>query len=439
MSFKFKHFFVLLIAATIIAVGIFIRIDKERKAVEFDFSSTLSNIMQTLPSEETKFANELKNALNEAFTKSNVNDKSFLMVNASVKTEESEIPIDKLSVNPDFQREFYIASLFKPFFVAAYIDIMNVEDLEYKIPFKFVKEDGRKTEIANRIFEYLNHDTVTDPLLVNVFAKDFKNRNLSIDEIYDELVNSEKYKNFEFSFKDLLTDTLGPSSNWGILILRDHMSLNGYEDDKGASSALEDYVNEFLKVNNLPETFRFFLSEKADKDKKYNSTKFYELEFLFDSFYKNSFEIPAEIHKHLILAMEDISDNPSKSNRRHEIKSISKQLGFTPKIEEKSGYIGFDFAATPALDQLNGWDLIPTVKDKRLIILNISSYSRIHLKNGEFIDLFYALASPTHLSLDPYYEEFNDEYLDYKNNILDNIETSLKEILQQHADLLEVL
>lgn len=439
MRFKFRHLIILIASIVIFALGFYIRYKKTHVYVPFDFDSYLVEVTSTLPSDEVKFVRDLENALNVAFTQSNLNERSFVMVNATLKTPSYQLNVDNLKTNPDYNHEFYIASTYKPFMIAAFIDLLNIKTLDFEIPFKFQSHQFRMREMASVIYEYNLRDTISDSLITNYFAQDFKEGNFTVGEIYHELTTNEKYTGFKFTLREIIKESLGPSSNWTVVLMRDHLALNGYDNDKKAATALENVINDFLFKNKMPREFRFILSENAEREKKFNTMRFYHLEFLFDALYRNSFEIPAEIHEYMIDSMKFIPENPEKSNQRHEIKSIARLFDVDAEIYEKSGYIGFDLGAAPGLDVANGWDRFPQIENKRVIIFNTSTYARIALSTGKYVDLIYAIASPTHLGLDPYYEELNREYLDYKNNILDNLEKNIGKVLSKYSSLITSL
>ncbi|MEO6728796.1 MAG: hypothetical protein ABIM99_02630 [Candidatus Dojkabacteria bacterium] len=387
------------------------------------------------------FASDLKAAFARAVDKTNLPETSISMADAYVGNDTRNNKTD-YSTNLDTQKQFYIASVIKPLYVSAIIDILKITDINYKVPFKFVDADKTFHKISEELSEYISYKYQTDSLLVDKIVPILEEAGVSTKEdIYTELTTNPKIVGYEFTLEDILKYTLGPSSNWGLSILRNHFSLKQSLDEESGANAVETYLNNYLKKNNFTGNLIVNLSTKSISQKTFNTDNFFEIEYLFQAFFENKFNLNTKVFELMKVSMEDVSSDAQKENRRHEIKSMAKNVfgDNVAVILEKSGYIGLDFEAAPGLNTLNGWDKLTAQDGKRIVFFDASAFSRIYLKNGFFIHFNYSIAAPFYISLDPAYEELNDDYLVNKDSINDALQTEIKPVLTKYKEYIKFL
>ncbi len=399
-------------------------------------NSTSSKLQRDYTAE---FSNELNQAFEQALTEMDLPKESVVMFD-SFRGNEAQIIEKKFESKETSKKQFYMASSIKPAYTAAFINILNIKDLDYKIPFKFIKEDSNKREIALQTWQHVAFGYDQDVFITDYIAPYFKGKGLTFQQITDEIMKSDTFKNLEFSLKDLIKMTLGPSSNWGLVLFRNHIALKLGTDEKAAVNTIEFYLNDFLKKNGVTSNIRIFMSAQAEADKTYNSTYFYELEYLFKWLFENKFNLKQEILDEMKLAMQNVAANPARVNRRHEMKSIAKPVfgEGKPLIIEKSGYIGLDFSATPGLDKANGWDKLPAKSGKKIVFFDASSFSRTYFKTGNFVQFNYSMSVPVYMSTKISYEELNNDYLVVKNKILDKLESKVRPVFEKYKDAIVI-
>src|SRR5260221_6666348 len=355
------------------------------------------------------FAKDLQTSFYSSMQSLDLPKESIFMAN-SYYGNESQKESNFDFADPSLTNQFYMASTVKPFYIAAFINLLSVKSLDYKVPFTFVEEPLYKWQIASEISDYIQHGYEEDDLLVKYIVPFFsgvEKEKATPEFIYDELIGNPMILNYQFSLRDIIRSTLGPSSNWGLTILRNHLALKKYGTEEGASQAVEDYLNNFLKQNNVSSNLRLNLSANSKRDKTFNTDYFYEVEYLFEFFYEHKFNINKDIFDSMKNSMRNVSDEPVTHNRSHEIKSIASSIfgSSSPDIIEKSGYIGLDYESAPGLNAVNGWNDLKTIDGKRIVFFTASDFSRIQLENGRFVQFNYSIRVPLYISLDPKYEE----------------------------------
>jgi hypothetical protein len=388
---------------------------------------------------EKEFETDLNVAFQNAITQMNLPEGSIVMYDSYYSKDKGySIPNFELSGN----KYFYIASGIKPLYIAATINLLSIKDPNYPVPFKFIDDEKQKSIIASDLNDYLAYGRQIDPFIVDYIAPYFVYKdNWTSDEIMEKFLYAPDMKTLEFPITSLIQTSLGPSSNLSLALLRSHLAFEKYETEKAAASAIEKYLNDFLLANNKTANMRIYMSENSEQDKRYNATKFSEMEYLYEFFWDNKFELEPTIWESMKEAMLEISDDPNKANRRHEMKSIVKGIlgDVQPKVYEKSGYIGLDLEAIPGLNTLTGWDKLPSAEGKRVVIMSASSFSRTYFKNGKYVQFNYSISVPVYIKLDPHYEELNDDYLKVKNDILKKLEDNLAPVVSKYKDNIEVI
>lgn len=387
-----------------------------------------------------EFNNELQIAFQESIDQMQLPEGSIVMYDSYYGKDK----IPEKGFETAGNKYFYTASTIKPFYLAAFIKLLEIESLEYTIPFKFVNDEVEKGKIAAELNDYLTYGRQIDPFIVDHIAPYFVYRSdWTSEEIMEKFLYAPDMQSLEFSFSDVIQSTLGPSSNLTLVLLRNHLALEKYETEEMAVNAIESYLNDFLLANGKTANLRIYLSQKSIDEELYNASYFYEIEYLYEYFWQNSFKIDPLIWDLMKNSMLNVSDDPAKSNRRHELKSLAKEVfkdsGKIPMIYEKSGYIGVDFEAIPGLNRLNNWDTMPAKENQRILFINISTFSRIYLENDEYIQFNYAIAVPVYISLDPAYEEVNDDYLVVKNDILNKLDSNLTPVIEKYKGDIQIL
>jgi hypothetical protein len=382
-----------------------------------------------------EFSQDLKTAFQQAISEMNLPKESVVMSDYFFGNE-AKVVNKKFEDNPENKKLFYMASSIKPAYIAAFIKILNIKNLNYKVPFNFINNEKTKGAIAGEVYNYVTYGYDMDQLLVDTMAPFFKGRNLTSKQIFDEMMTKDGISNYEFSLKDLIKYTLGPSSNWGVVLFRNNLAIKLGTTEEAAVNSIEFYLNDFLKQNNVTSNVRIFMSSQADKDKTYNSSYFYESEYLFKWLYENKFNLPKDILDDMKSAMQNVADDAPRVNRRHEMKSMAKAIFGDRKalIREKSGYIGFDLGAAAGLDAANGWNTMPKKAGKKIVFFDASSFSRTYFKTGNFAQFNYTIAAPVYISLTPTYEELNGDYTSVKNRYLDILEKNIRPVFEKYKD-----
>jgi len=430
MEKKLILFFFVCATVSLVLVGIFILFHRQTT----DIDPILSQ--DTNPN---NLSNNLVSSFKTAMAQADIPKESIFMVDSY--SGNSDNLVDVAFENKENNKKFYMASSIKPFYLAAYINLLGIDNLNYKVPFKFAKDAENKFEIASAVYQNITYGYQQDELIMDFIVPYFKDKKgITIIQIFDDLTTDPIFLNYSFSLRDIIKYTLGPSSNWSLTLIRNDFSLKIFKgDEEKSTSAIEDYLNLFLSQNNQPPLLHINLSTNSKKDKMFNTLPFNEVEYLFNWFYQNKFNLNNDIFELMKLSTEDVSIDPKVNNRSHEIKSIAKDL-FTNKkalIMEKSGYIGFDYEAAPGLNIANGWDKLPQIKNKRIVFFDACAFSRIYLKNGKFVQFNYNISAPVYISLNPKYEELNQDYLLVKNNILNKLNLNLKSVLETYRDNLQ--
>lgn len=386
-------------------------------------------------------SDEIAQELQAAFTKATVNiglaPESIFMSNAYAGDESKPTDVSFAEDSTASGTYFYMASSIKPLLAASYIKILEIEDLDYKIPFKFA-DDGKILEgIAGDIFNKINYNYDEDILLDLYILPYFEGKtSISREEVLSTLKTKPEILDFAYTLRDVIKYTLGPSSNLGPTLLRSDLALKKGISEEESTNLMENYLNKMLTDKGFEGTLVLNKSTKSKVQKTLNTSKFYEMEYLFDWLFKNEFALKSDIFDLMKESMREIGADPFKYNRRHETKSIAtKSLTVKDfKIVEKSGYIGFDYEAAPGLNNLNGWDKMVQQEGKRIVFYDACSFARIYLKNGKFVQYNFSIASPVYISKDPAYEELNSDYLPTKNKISDSLEENIGAVLLKYKD-----
>lgn len=394
------------------------------------------DIGETYRRDAQEFSESLLQAFNAAVEKAELSDNSLVAVNTYIGKEEKP---EDVHFN-DENKLYFMASSVKPILVTAFLKVTDIKDLDHKIPFKFVNDNEIKSTIALEISSYLTYGTQIDQFLIDHIASQFEEgKPYTVNEVLNIFLNDEKFVNLEFKLSDVIKSILGPSSNWGVTLLRHYLGIANNTDESGASDILENYINEYLKANNRSGEIHFSLSTRSVNDKLSNTAIFGEFEFLIEEFFRNNFEIPEHFFELMKSAMQNIASDPIKYNRRHEIKSIAKDVfDSSAYIIEKSGYIGLNRDAVENLAKEYGWDEIPKDDDQLAVLFNFSTFARIYLNNGWFVQMNYTITSPIVISTEPLYE-LNPDYVNLKNKVFGALEDELRPIFVKYKEFVKTI
>ena len=431
MSKKIILIVSIVIVIAVIILGAIVLISKNAMTNLF----VTSQPVVTLPDHSAEIAQDLQTAFTKATSTLGLSDKSLFMVNAYAGDETKPTDIAFAQDASTTGNQFYLASAIKPLLATAYIKILDIKDLDYKIPFKFA-DDGKILEgIAGDLYNKINNNYDEDVLLdlyILPFFKDYTS--ISREEILNILKTNPDIVNFNYTLTDVIKYTLGPSSNFGPTLIRSDLALKKGIDEEQASNLMEEYLNKMLTDKGYEGSLVVNKSTKSKALSTLNSAKFYEVEYLFDWFYKNEFKLNADAFSLMKESMREVGSDPVKFNRRHETKTIAKKVyGINPfHIDEKSGYIGFDYEAAPGLNKANGWDTLPAQEGKRIVFFDGCAFARIYLNNGKFVQYNFSIASPIYISTDPSYEELNPDYTQVKNKIFDSLEENIGAVLLKY-------
>lgn len=386
-----------------------------------------------------QFASDLKAAFQTGVTNAKLPELSVAMSESYAGIEGNQPEINFVT-DVDNKQQFYLASTIKPLYLSAIINILQIKDLNYEVPFKFVDQDKNYTSMSQELSDTILYNYQNDPFIVDTFVPMLKELGLSSrEEVKDALMNNPKFTEYKFTIKDIIKYTLGPSSNWSITLMRNHFALTQNKDEKGASDIIEAYLNKVLKDNGFTGSLILNLSTKSETDKTFNTDYFNEVEFLFEYFYQNKFNTPIETFNLMKESMRDVSENAKKENRMHEIKSMAKNV-FGSKVAsiiEKSGYIGLDYEAAPGFAAFNGWDKIEQVDGRRIVSFDASGFARIYLTNGNYVQFNYVVGAPISISKDPSYEELNNDYLEPKAKINESLQAAIQPVLTKYKDIIK--
>lgn len=431
MNKKILVIIIVIIGLLTVSIGAFLVLTSRNQNVES------TNPPVQLPDNSPQFANDLISAFNVATTSIELPKESLFMVTAYSGDESKPEEIDFAS-DSSVSNEFYMASTIKPLFAAAYLNILEIKDLDYKVPLKFTEGDETLETIAQNISDKINYNFDEDVLLDLFILPYFKDyTTISKDEVWEILQNNPELVNFEFELRDIIKYTLGPSSNLGLTLLKHDLALKKTISEEEACNLVENYLNKMLTDKGLSGSIIINKSTKSKAMQKLNTAKFDEIQYMFDWFFKNEFKLPEETFDLMKESMREIGSDPVKFNRRHETKTITSKALEDFNISEKSGYIGFDYEAAPGLNSANGWDTLPQVDGKRIVFYTASSFARIYLNNGRFVQYNYSIAVPVYIGLDPAYEELNNDYLPVKNKIFDSLESNIVQIMRKYKEYIE--
>lgn len=421
--------FIIIVAAIIILVIFFMTRPQQA-------NTEISSDLKEISAED--FRNELEEAFNQAIKEAELPEKSIVIFDSYISNEEEDLKI-KFEENDNTNEEFYMASTIKPLYYASVLKLQNIEDLQTPIPFKFRDHNLYLKEIALAMESFLTNGYQTDILLTEEIAPILKANNVSkYDDIFKQLTTNPELTELTIPLENLINYTMGPSSNWGLMLIRNYHAIQNNLSEEESVNKIEDDLNQILQSLNQEGTLVINLSTKSKTRKTLNTITFAEAEYLFQYFYENKFKLNSAIFDAMKKAMLEVSTDQVKNNRRHEIKSIGLNAGLNnANIIEKSGYIGFDYEAAPALISANDLVDLEPIEGKRIVLFDASSFTRIYLVNDQFIQVNYSISAPFYISKEPKFEELNEDYLVNKNRINDSLQKNIKPVLEEYESYIQ--
>jgi len=435
-----KIVLIIVIVIFIILVG-FITFNSMRSNI-----NTLTDDLLSQPvtkSEDTisqPFISDLKSAFSKAMTNLNLPKESVVMVDVYSGNESQPVNI-KFENDENTNKQFYMASTIKPLYLSMIIQLLKINNPETRIPFKFVDEEKQLKEVASETSQNLTYNYSIDELLLDKLVPIFKAKNVKTsDDVYSELLTNPDLTNLTLSVRELFTYTLGPSSNWGLEIFKNYFAIQNSVDVEHGVNIVEDHLNDMLKAQGITANLVLNQSSTSKSKQTLNSDYFYEAEYLFEDFYENKFNLNTSIFNLMKDSMKEVSQDQIAANRRHEIKSMAKNVGIVnAEIIEKSGYIGFDYEAAPGLVLANGQDKMPQMDGERIVFFDACIFSRIYLTNGNFVQFNYSISAPFYISNDPSYEELNPDYTANKNKINDLLQQNIQPVLEKYKNSIKLV
>jgi hypothetical protein len=267
---------IMLIAIVLIAVAIsagllfFFTYKTQEQIVNPPVASQIDN--------SDEMAADLQTAFTKATSTLGLPKESIFMVSAYSGDEKNPTEVNFAS-DTATSSSFYMASTIKPIYLAAYLKILDIKDLDYKVDFKFIDDGTTLETLAQNISDKINYNFDEDVLLDEFILPYFKDyTSISKEEVLEILKTNPELANYQFALKDIIKYTLGPSSNTGLTLLKSDIGIKKGLDEEKSANLVEEYLNKILVDKGFTGSIVINKSTKSVSGQTFNSVKFEEMQ-----------------------------------------------------------------------------------------------------------------------------------------------------------------